>query len=268
MATRLLQRREHRKLNTVRSIIWHSFLKNQSNGSFKPVFGITHHSRLLKQQKSSWFCAKWVSLVFAQFAMLPNNFYMLRCCHIRTVIKTYFIKHNRTQELKIFYGAILSRIFRVFIVGCGMFYSKQSFFKHIYFINRFKKTLSLGSSLISVLESRLCSVLWRAFFRASLIRAHKLIVFGRVKVGGFFITKPSFLLKPGNFVAVANSSWFVTQFTQSFEEWSKLCFRIPLSHLEVSFAICTIIFLYKPFDVEVSFPFSVKTFYARSFYFQ
>jgi hypothetical protein len=268
MATRLLQRREHRKLNRVRSVIWNSFLKNQTNGQFKPVFGITHHRRLLKQQKSSWFCAKWVSLVFAQFAVLPNNTYTLRCCHITTVIKTYFIKHKRVQELKAFYGCILSRVFRGFIISCRTFYSKQPVFKHFDFISRFKKTLSLGSSLVSVLESRLSSVLWRRFFRASITRSHKLIVFGRVKVIGRFITKPSFLLKPGNFVEVVKMNWFDGQFIRHFAEWSKLCFRIPLPHLEVSFAIRTIIFLYKPFDVEVSFPFAPKTFYVRSFYFQ
>jgi ribosomal protein S2 len=268
MATRLLQRREHRKLNRVRSIIWKSFLKNQGNDQFKGVFGITHHRRLLKQQKSSWFCAKWISLVFAQFAVLPNNVYFLRCAQISSVIKTYFRQHKRVQELKAFYGFILGKALNSFVLGCNSIYQKQSFFKHIYFINSFKKVLSLRRSLVSLLESRLSSVIWRSFFSASVISAHKLVVFGSVKVSGLFVTKPSFLLKPGNLVVLVNLCWFVAQFNQHFEEWNKLCFRIPLPHLEVSFALRSVIFLYKPFDVELRFPFSPKIILVRSFYFQ
>jgi ribosomal protein S4 len=269
MATRLLQRREHRKLNNVRSVIWNAFLKKQVNGQFKPVFGITHHKRLLKQQKSSWFCAKWVSLVFARFAVLPNNSYVLRCRQISTVIKTYFIKHRRVQELKEFYGSVLNKVFSVFVVGCSAFYRKQVFFKHSYFINSLKKTLSLGRSLVSLLECRLAFVLWRSFFSTSVISANKVVVFGMVKVMGLFVTKASFLLKPGNsVVVVANANWFASEFINSTGVWEKLSFRVPLPHLEVSFALYSVIFLYKPFDLELRFSFAPKTLFVRSFYFQ
>jgi ribosomal protein S4 len=268
MATRLVQRREHRKLNNVRSVIWNAFLKKQVNRQFKPVFGITHHRRLLKQQKATWFFAKWVSLVFSQFAVLPNNTYILRCRQISTVIKTYFIEHRRVQELKVFYGSILSKVFSGFVLGCGNIYRKQIFFKHSYFINSLKKTLSLGSSLVRVLECRVVSVLWRRFFCARVISAHKLVVFGGVKVIGSFVTKASFLLKPGNLVAVVNLGWFVGEFRQHSVIWQKLSFRTPLPHLEVSFALHCVIFLYKPFDLELRFPFAPKTLFVRSFYFQ
>ena len=266
MATHLLQRREHRKLNKVRSAIWNVFLGKQRSKRLRPVYSITHHSRLLKQNKLTWFCSKCISLAFAVFSVMPNNLYVLRCRQITSVIKRYLIKHNRAQDLKAFYGLILSKVLSVFVGGCSAFYRKQVFFKNTCFIDSLKKTLSLGSSLVSFLESRLASVIWRSFFRASIISAHQLVVFGCVKVIGVFTTKPSFILKGGNRVALINSRWFVDEFIQHHQVWFSLPFRIPLPHLEVSFSIRTIIFLYKPFDVELRFSFSPKLLLVRSFY--
>jgi hypothetical protein len=266
MATNLLQRREHRKLNKVRSAIWNSFLSKQRSKRFNPVYCITHHRRLFKQNKSTWFCAKCISLAFAVFSVMPNSLYVLRCSQISSVLKRYFIKHQRVQNLKFFYGLILRKVFSSFVGGCSAFYRKQVFFKNVLFIRRLKKTMRLRSSLVSALESRLASVIWRGFFTASIVSAQQLIVFGCVKVIGVFTTKASFLLSSGNNVTLINSSWFVDEFILRYDVWFRLPFRIPLPHLEVSFAICTIIFLYKPFDVESRFSFSPKLLFVRSFY--
>jgi ribosomal protein S4 len=252
----------------VRSDIWNFFLKRQSNVQFQPVFGITHHSRLLQQKKISWFCAKWITLLFVRLAVLPNSTQSLRNSQITTIIKTYFIKHRSVQELKTFYGYLLESTFSTFVVGCGSFYNIQPLFKHLYLVGSFKKVLSLGSSLVRVLEARLTSVIWRSFFRSSIIIARKLIIFGCIKVNNQFVTKAIFLLTAGNCVIVVNNNLFVTKSVKNPRIWNLLIFRTPPAHLEVSFAISTIIFLYKPFDTELRFPFYPKLFFVRSFYLQ
>jgi hypothetical protein len=266
MRTRFKQRREHRKLNKVRSAIWSFFLKGSRH--FQPVFGITHHSRLLKQQKLSWFCAKIISILFSRFSMLPNNFHLIRLNLISANIKTYLIKHNRVQELKFFYGRVLDKMFKVFVAGCEVFYRKRTFFRHYGSVNSFKKVLRFRSSLISVLESRLISVVWRGFFRSSMISAQNLIIFGSVKVGGQLVTKANFMLKPGNLVKLVKGSWYTSQFNEEVGILDLISFRVPSPHLEIRFALSYALFLYKPFDSELRFPFYPKIHFVRSFYFQ
>jgi ribosomal protein S4 len=266
MAIQLRKRREHRKLNKIRLVIWQFLLKGKGSRHLQPIFGVSHHRRLLKQRKLSWFCAKWVRMLFARFSIIPNNSYLLRSGQISTVIKTYFIKHQSVQEFKAFYGQILSRTFKVFVKGCSTFYNKLFFFKHLNLVDTFKKVLSFRSSLVSVLESRLATVVWRRFFRSSINRAHKLIVFGKIKVNKKFITKASFLLNSGRQIFVVKHCWFSFQFLKNSGVWHLLPFRIPSPHLEVSFSLYIIFFLYKPYDTELGFPFFPKLHFVRSFY--
>lgn len=268
MATRLTNRREHRKLNRLRASIWNFSLKRQvSNRPFQPVVGITHHRRLLLQIKLSWFCAKCLRLLLARFSTLPNKASTFRITKVVSTIKTYFIKHSRLQEFKTFYGHILNSTFRSFVVGCGTLYNKQFTYKKSN-VGNLKKILRISSSLVSTLECRLVSVIWRSFFSSSILTAHQIVVFGAIKVNNKFVTKAAFLLEAGNFVVSNACTWFSMQLESKQKIWNLLPFRTPSAHLEVSFVISTIMFLYKPFDVELRFPFSPKLFFIRSFYFQ
>ncbi len=75
-----------------------------------------------------------------------------------------------------------------------------------YFKEAAKTTGVTGATLLQYLESRLDNVVYRLGFASSRKQARQLILHGHFAVNGKTATVPSYLLKPGDTVSVAESS--------------------------------------------------------------
>jgi len=78
-----------------------------------------------------------------------------------------------------------------------------------------------GDSLFSLLERRLDNVVFRMRFATSRSMARQLVSHGHFTVNGKRVNVPSFLVKPGDSVAVAETSKKLTIIKDSLKEFSK-----------------------------------------------
>jgi small subunit ribosomal protein S4 len=89
----------------------------------------------------------------------------------------------------------------------------------------FERALSMpgvtGDSLFSLLERRLDNVVYRMRFATSRSMARQLVAHGHFTVNGKRVNVPSFLVKPGDDVAVAETSKKLTIIKDSLKEFSK-----------------------------------------------
>jgi small subunit ribosomal protein S4 len=89
----------------------------------------------------------------------------------------------------------------------------------------FERALSMpgvtGDSLFSLLERRLDNVVYRMRFATSRSMARQLVAHGHFNVNGKRVNVPSFLVKPGDDVAVTEASKKLTIIKDSLKEFSK-----------------------------------------------
>ena len=75
-----------------------------------------------------------------------------------------------------------------------------------YFVLASKMTGKTGENLLKVLESRLDNVVYRAGFAMSRPEARQLVTHGHFTVNGKAVNIPSYLVKPGDVVAIVEKS--------------------------------------------------------------
>ena len=77
---------------------------------------------------------------------------------------------------------------------------------HDYFEMANKKAGMTGENLLSILETRLDNVVYRAGFAMSRPEARQLVTHGHFTVNGKAVNIPSYLVKPGDVVAIVEKS--------------------------------------------------------------
>ena len=88
---------------------------------------------------------------------------------------------------------------------------------HEYFIMANKKAGMTGENLLSILETRLDNVVYRLGFAMSRAEARQLVVHGHFTVNGKKVDIPSYLVKPGDVVALKDTSRSLDKFKGSLE---------------------------------------------------
>ena len=99
----------------------------------------------------------------------------------------YGIQLNEKQKVKFIYG-ILEKQFRK------------------YYVMATKQEGVTGENLLQILESRLDNVVYRLGFAMSRPEARQLVVHGHFTVNGKRVNIPSYLVKPGDVIAVKETS--------------------------------------------------------------
>lgn len=105
----------------------------------------------------------------------------------RKKVSEYGTQLREKQKVRRFYGVLESQFAR-------------------YFEMANKKMGITGENLLSILESRLDNVVYRAGFAYSRPEARQLVRHGHFKVNGKKVNIPSYLVKEGDVVAVAQKS--------------------------------------------------------------
>jgi small subunit ribosomal protein S4 len=75
-----------------------------------------------------------------------------------------------------------------------------------YFAEASKATGVTGAALLQLLETRLDNVVYRLGFAASRKQARQLVLHGHIRINGKRVSVPSYLIKPGEQIAVAEQS--------------------------------------------------------------
>ena len=88
---------------------------------------------------------------------------------------------------------------------------------HEYFIMANKKAGMTGENLLSILETRLDNVVYRLGFAMSRAEARQLVLHGHFTVNGKKVNIPSYLVKPGDVVALKDTSRSLDKFKGSLE---------------------------------------------------
>jgi small subunit ribosomal protein S4 len=93
------------------------------------------------------------------------------------------------------------------------------------FHNTFEKALRMsgktGENLFALLERRLDTVVYRMRFASSRAQARQLVLHGHIAVNGKRVDVPSFLVKPGDEVAVHPTSKKLGIFKEALQEFSR-----------------------------------------------
>jgi len=105
----------------------------------------------------------------------------------RVKLSTYGIQLREKQTLKIIYG-VLERQFR-------RYYATATRFKGV-----------TGTVLLQLLESRLDNIVFRAGFASTRAQARQLVGHGHVLVNGKKVNIPSYRVKPGDSVSLAEKA--------------------------------------------------------------
>ena len=98
-----------------------------------------------------------------------------------------------------------------------------------YFVLASKTKGRTGENLLSILESRLDNAVYRLGFAMSRPEARQLVTHGHFTVNGRKVNIPSFLLKPGQIVALKEKSRSLDKFKSSLEANAS---RVPPKWLE------------------------------------
>lgn len=105
----------------------------------------------------------------------------------RKKLSEYGLQLREKQKVRRFYGVL------------------ESQFAH-YFELANKKEGVTGENLLQILESRLDNVVYRLGFALSRPEARQLVLHGHYKVNGKRVNIPSYLVKPGDVISIADKS--------------------------------------------------------------
>ncbi|CAN5379874.1 30S ribosomal protein S4 [soil metagenome] len=105
----------------------------------------------------------------------------------RTKLSTYGVQLREKQTVKIIYG-VLERQFR-------RYYATATRYKGV-----------TGTVLLQLLESRLDNITYRAGFASTRAQARQLVGHGHILVNGKKVNIPSYRVKPGDVVSVAEKA--------------------------------------------------------------
>lgn len=114
----------------------------------------------------------------------------------------YGIQLREKQKLKRIYGML----------------EKQFF---IFFQRAERMEGKTGENLISLLEKRLDNMVFRMRFAASRKQARQFVLHGHVWVNGKKVTIPSYMVKEGDEISIAEGSKGMTEIKDSLKEFSK-----------------------------------------------
>jgi small subunit ribosomal protein S4 len=92
---------------------------------------------------------------------------------------------------------------------------------HLFFERALRMPGITGENLFVLLERRLDNVVYRMRFASSRAQARQLVLHGHVCVNGKSINVPSYLVRPGDEVAVAEKSKSLTLVKEALKEFSK-----------------------------------------------
>nr|YP_665646.1 ribosomal protein S4 [Nephroselmis olivacea]AAF03172.1 ribosomal protein S4 [Nephroselmis olivacea] len=107
----------------------------------------------------------------------------------------------------------------------------------------FRRKGHAGSRLITLLESRLDVILYRASFCTSIFTARQLINHNKIMVNGIISNSSALLLSPGDIVSVVHN--YEMTLKNSIKSIQKKNLNKP-NYLEISYNLMTIVFLYAP----------------------
>ena len=105
----------------------------------------------------------------------------------RKKMSEYGTQRRETQKAKRYYGLLENQFYHYFELASKM-------------------TGKTGENLLKVLESRLDNVVYRAGFAMSRPEARQLVTHGHFTVNGKAVNIPSYLVKPGDVVAIVEKS--------------------------------------------------------------
>jgi small subunit ribosomal protein S4 len=92
---------------------------------------------------------------------------------------------------------------------------------HLFFERALRTSGITGENLFVLLERRLDNVIYRLRFAASRSQARQLVLHGHVLVNGKRVNVPSFLVKPGDEVAIRESSKSLTLIKDALKEFGR-----------------------------------------------
>ena len=133
-------------------------------------------------------------------------------------------------------------------------------------LRSFKTKGNTVKELVSMLESRLDSIVYRAGFAISIYAAKQLVSHGHVEVNGKRVNISSFRAKPGDVISLRGTARRMEVVTSSLSSAASV--RTTPSYIEVDNAGFIVKYLRKPeveevpYDCEVNFPFIVE-YYSR-----
>lgn len=130
------------------------------------------------------------------------------------------------QKISLYYGYFLQKFIKKQV---NLIIQNKKFY--------LKKLLSLNISFISLLETRLDVILYRAHFARSLVCAQQLILHKHVLVNKILITNKSFLLKQGDLVSIYEKSKLIIDYNVS----KSYVWPLPPKHLTVNYKTFEII---------------------------
>lgn len=125
-----------------------------------------------------------------------------------------------------------------------------------YFLYAQKQRFNLIDNFFGILESRIDVILYRLNFVSKMFESKHLLLNKKVFINNQNVTKPSFLVKPGDQIYV-NDNTFKTKLLNIFKEPNFMVVACP-KYLEVNYKIFNIIFLYRPSVEEIFFPFFIN----------
>lgn len=106
----------------------------------------------------------------------------------RKKVSEYGVQLRAKQATRRFYGVL------------------EGQFHHYYEMAEKKKEGKTGENLLAILESRLDNVVYRLGWASSRAEARQLVVHGHYTVNGRKVDIPSFLVKPGDVIAISDKS--------------------------------------------------------------
>jgi small subunit ribosomal protein S4 len=119
----------------------------------------------------------------------------------KSKVSEYGILLREKQKLRFSYGVIMERQFR-------RYYQKAV-----------RKNGPTGEILLQMLECRLDTLVYRLGFAASIPAARQLVVHGHILVNGFKENKPSFPVKAGDTISIAEKSRKIPAVVEAMKNW-------------------------------------------------
>lgn len=209
------------------------FLKSKSR--YKPIFkqflrlreNPQDRSKLLKFKKKKWEnLLKYYNKKFKRykkFKPLDQARYTVSLYPVKgtSYAKRYRDTLQASRRFRLFYGNM----------------SKSTFKKHL----RELKTVKTNSSnifLVSHLEKRLDTILYRSKFSTTFRQARQLIIHGKVMLNNHKIKSPSYILKPGDLISIqAKYHLFIQNSIKSSKIWP-----LPPKNLVINYKTLEIFF--------------------------
>lgn len=90
-------------------------------------------------------------------------------------------------------------------------------FRHYYELAEMMRQGKTGENLLSILESRLDNVIYRAGWANSRAEARQLVLHRHFTVGGNIVNIPSYLVKAGDVISIKEKSWGIQKIKDTIE---------------------------------------------------